>query len=92
MAKPPSLKRPRQSPGGARHAIDGDLQGALAACDQALLHREQLAMPFELGPLPSSNAWVATVGGQDTPRAARDRSARSVGRAHGDRASCRRVS
>jgi DNA-binding CsgD family transcriptional regulator len=30
-------------------AADGDLQGALGACDQALSHHEQLPMPFELG-------------------------------------------
>lgn len=29
-------------------AVDGDLPGARAACDQALLHHEQLPMPFEL--------------------------------------------
>jgi DNA-binding CsgD family transcriptional regulator/tetratricopeptide (TPR) repeat protein len=30
-------------------AGDGDLQGALAACDQALSQHERLPMPFELG-------------------------------------------
>jgi DNA-binding CsgD family transcriptional regulator len=30
-------------------AIDGDLQGARAACEQALLYHEQLLMPLELG-------------------------------------------
>jgi ATP/maltotriose-dependent transcriptional regulator MalT len=30
-------------------AIDGDLQGARAACEQALSRHEQLPMPFELG-------------------------------------------
>ena len=29
-------------------AADGDLEGARAACDQALSHHEQLPMPFEL--------------------------------------------
>jgi DNA-binding CsgD family transcriptional regulator len=49
-----SLGRPWALAAGARcrahlAAIDGDLQGALAACDQALSHHEQLPMPFELG-------------------------------------------
>lgn len=30
-------------------AVDGDLQGARAACEQALAHHDQLPMPFELG-------------------------------------------
>jgi DNA-binding CsgD family transcriptional regulator len=30
-------------------AADGDLEDALAACDQALSHHKQLPMPFELG-------------------------------------------
>jgi DNA-binding CsgD family transcriptional regulator len=30
-------------------AIDGDIQGARAACEQALVHHERLPMPFELG-------------------------------------------
>jgi DNA-binding CsgD family transcriptional regulator len=30
-------------------AIDGDLQGARTACDQALAHHQMLPMPFELG-------------------------------------------
>jgi DNA-binding CsgD family transcriptional regulator len=30
-------------------AVDGDLHGALAACEQALVRHEQLPMPFELG-------------------------------------------
>ena len=30
-------------------AIDGDIQGARAACAQALVHHERLPMPFELG-------------------------------------------
>jgi DNA-binding CsgD family transcriptional regulator len=29
-------------------AVDGDLEGARTACEQALSHHEQLAMPFEL--------------------------------------------
>ena len=29
--------------------MDGDLEGALAACDQALSQHERLSMPFELG-------------------------------------------
>ena len=29
-------------------AVDGDLEGARAACEQALLEQEQLSMPFEL--------------------------------------------
>jgi DNA-binding CsgD family transcriptional regulator/tetratricopeptide (TPR) repeat protein len=30
-------------------AVDGDLEEARTACEQALLHHEQLPMPFELG-------------------------------------------
>ncbi len=30
-------------------AVDGDLRGARAACEQALSHHERLPMPFELG-------------------------------------------
>ncbi len=49
-----SLGRPWALATGARcrahlAAVDGDIQGALAACDQALSHLEQLPMPFELG-------------------------------------------
>jgi DNA-binding CsgD family transcriptional regulator len=49
-----SLGRPWALATGARcrahlAAIDGDLQGAQAACDQALLEHGQLPMPFELG-------------------------------------------
>jgi DNA-binding CsgD family transcriptional regulator len=49
-----SLQRPWALAAGARcrahlAAIDGDLEGALAACGQALVHHGQLTMPFELG-------------------------------------------
>jgi DNA-binding CsgD family transcriptional regulator len=49
-----SLGRPWALATGARcrahlAAISGDLQGALAACEQALSHHERLPMPFELG-------------------------------------------
>ena len=48
------LRRPWALATGARcrahlAATDGDLQGARAACEQALSHHEQLPMPFELG-------------------------------------------
>jgi DNA-binding CsgD family transcriptional regulator len=49
-----SLKRPWAIATAARcraylAGVDGDLEGARAACDQALLEHEQLPMPFELG-------------------------------------------
>jgi DNA-binding CsgD family transcriptional regulator len=49
-----SLGRPWALATGARcrahlAAIDGDLQEALAACDQAISQHERLTMPFELG-------------------------------------------
>jgi DNA-binding CsgD family transcriptional regulator len=49
-----SLGRPWALATGARcrarlAAVDGDLQGAQAACEQALLEHERLPMPFELG-------------------------------------------
>jgi DNA-binding CsgD family transcriptional regulator/tetratricopeptide (TPR) repeat protein len=49
-----SLGRPWALATGARcrahlAAIDGDIQGARAACAQALVHHERLPMPFELG-------------------------------------------
>jgi DNA-binding CsgD family transcriptional regulator len=49
-----SLGRPWAMAAGARcrahlAAIDGDLQGAQAACTQALAQFERLPMPFELG-------------------------------------------
>jgi DNA-binding CsgD family transcriptional regulator len=49
-----SLGRPWALATGARcrahlAAVDGDIQGALAACHQALSAHEQLSMPFELG-------------------------------------------
>jgi DNA-binding CsgD family transcriptional regulator len=53
-ARGKSLGRPWALAAGARcrahlAAIDGDLQGAHAACEQALIQHEQLPMPFELG-------------------------------------------
>jgi DNA-binding CsgD family transcriptional regulator len=53
-ARGKSLGRPWALAAGARcrahlAAIDGDLQGARAACAQALSQFEQLPMPFELG-------------------------------------------
>ena len=53
-ARGKSLGRPWALATGARcrahlAAIDGDLQGARAACEQALSQHEQLPMPFELG-------------------------------------------
>ena len=53
-ARGKSQGRPWAMAAGARcrahlAAIDGDLQGALAACGQAVSHHEQLPMPFELG-------------------------------------------
>jgi DNA-binding CsgD family transcriptional regulator len=53
-ARGKSLGRPWALASGARcrahlAAIDGDLQGAQAACDQALSEHERLPMPFELG-------------------------------------------
>jgi DNA-binding CsgD family transcriptional regulator/tetratricopeptide (TPR) repeat protein len=49
-----ALGRPWALATGARcrahlAAIDGDIQGARAACAQALVHHERLPMPFELG-------------------------------------------
>jgi DNA-binding CsgD family transcriptional regulator len=49
-----SLGRPWALATGARcrahlAAADGDLPGAQAACEQALVRHEQLSMPFELG-------------------------------------------
>jgi DNA-binding CsgD family transcriptional regulator/tetratricopeptide (TPR) repeat protein len=49
-----SLKRPWAMATAARcrahlASVDGDLEGALAVCDQALLEHERLPMPFELG-------------------------------------------
>ena len=54
QAQGQSLKRPWALATGARcrahvAAIDGDLEGSLAACEQTLSHHEQLPMPFELG-------------------------------------------
>ena len=48
------LGRPWALAAGARcrahlAAVDGDLRGARAACEQALSHHERLPMPFELG-------------------------------------------
>ena len=48
------LKRPWAMATAARcrahlASADGDLEGALAVCDQALLEHERLPMPFELG-------------------------------------------
>jgi DNA-binding CsgD family transcriptional regulator len=48
------LGRPWARAAGARcrahlASLDGDLDGGLAACDQALGHHERLGMPFELG-------------------------------------------
>ena len=53
-ARGKSLERPWALATGARcrahlAAMDSDLQGALAACEQALSQHEQLPMPFELG-------------------------------------------
>jgi DNA-binding CsgD family transcriptional regulator len=53
-ARGKSLGRPWALASGARcrahlAAIDGDLQGAQAACRQALTEHERLPMPFELG-------------------------------------------
>lgn len=49
-----SLGRPWALATGARcrahlAAVDGNLEGARTACEQALSHHEQLPMPFELG-------------------------------------------
>jgi DNA-binding CsgD family transcriptional regulator len=48
------LGRPWAQAAGARcrahlASLDGDLDGGLAACDEALGYHERLAMPFELG-------------------------------------------
>jgi DNA-binding CsgD family transcriptional regulator len=53
-ARGKSLGRPWALAAGARcraylAAVDGDLDQAAAACEQALSHHEQLPMPFELG-------------------------------------------
>lgn len=54
QAQGKSLGRPWASATAARCRarladLDGDLEGAQAACEQALSHHKQLPMPFELG-------------------------------------------